>query len=87
MRLITGALAVLLWLLLWCCPVLMLLALSLLVNGLLFGGAALEAHWPQILVSTLLPAALIGGYLSERVRRDYGLLTLYARLQRQREWH
>jgi len=33
----------------------MLLALSLLVNGLLFGGAALVAHCPQILVSTLLP--------------------------------
>jgi hypothetical protein len=85
MRLITMMLAALLWLALWCCPVLALLAVVLLVNGLLFGGPALVTHWPQILVSALIPAALIGGYLTERVRREFGLLNLYARLLRSPE--
>ena len=85
MRLIAGLLAALLWLVLLLCPLLAMLALAFGLDAALFGGQVLVAQWRLIAVTALVCALPIAVYLTERVRREFGLLNLYARLLRNPE--
>ena len=85
MRLIAGLLAALLWLALLLCPLLAMLALAFGLDALLFGGQSLVEQWPLIVVTALVSALPMAVYLTERVRREVGLLNLYARLLRNPE--
>ena len=85
MRLIAGLLAALLWLGLLLCPLLAMLALAFGLDAALFGGQVLVAQWRLIAVTALVCALPMAVYLTERVRREVGLLNLYARLLRNPE--
>ena len=85
MRLIAGLLAALLWLGLLLCPLLGMLALAFGLDALLFGGQSLVEQWRLIAVTALVCALPMAVYLTERVRREFGLLNLYARLLRNPE--
>ena len=85
MRLIAGLLAALLWLALLLCPLLAMLALAFGLDAALFGGQVLVAQWRLIAVTALVCALPMAVYLTERVRREFGLLNLYARLLRNPE--
>ena len=85
MRLIAGLLAALLWLVLLLCPLLAMLALAFGLDAALFGGQVLVAQWRLIAVTALVCALPMAVYLTERVRREFGLLNLYARLLRNPE--
>ena len=85
MRLIAGLLEALLWLGLLLCPLLAMQALAFGLNAALFGGQALVEQWRLIAVTTLVCALPMAVYLTERVRREFGLLNLYARLLRSPE--
>lgn len=85
MRLIAGLLAALLWLGLLLCPLLAMLALAFGLDAALFGGQVLVTQWRLIAVTALVCALPMAVYLTERVRREFGLLNLYARLLRNPE--
>ena len=85
MRLIAGLLAALLWLGLLLCPLLAMLALAFGLDAALFGGQVLVAPWRLIAVTALVCALPMAVYITERVRREFGLLNLYARLLRNPE--
>ncbi len=85
MRLIAGLLAALLWLALLLCPLLAMLALAFGLDAALFGGQVLVAQWRLIAVTALVCALPMALYMTERVRREFGLLNLYARLLRNPE--
>ncbi len=61
-------------------------ALAFGLDAALFGGQVLVEQWRPIAVTTLVCTLPRAVYFTERVRRDDGLLTLYACQQRQREW-
>ena len=85
MRLIVGLLEALLWLGLLLCPLLAMLALAFGLDAALFGGQSLVEQWRLIAVTALVCALPMAVYLTERVRREFGLLNLYARLLRNPE--
>ena len=85
MRLIAGLLAALLWLGLLLCPLLAMLALAFGLDAALVGGQVLVAPWRLIAVTALVCALPMAVYITERVRREFGLLNLYARLLRNPE--
>ena len=73
------------WLALLLCPLLAMLALAFGLDAALFGGQVLVAQWRLIAVTALVCALPMAVYLTERVRREFGLLNLYARLLRNPE--
>ena len=85
MRLMAGLLEALLWLALLHCPLLAMVALAFGLDAALFGGQALVEEWRLIAVTALVCALPMAVYLTERVRREFGLLNFYARLLRNPE--
>lgn len=85
MRLMAGLLEALLWLALLLCPLLGMVALAFGLDALLFGGQSLVEQWRLIAVTALVCALPMAVYLTERVRREVGLLNLYGRLMRNSE--
>ncbi len=85
MRPIAGLLEALLWLGLLPCPLLALQALAVGLGAALFGGQVLVEQWRLIAVTALVCTLPMAVYLTERVRREFGLLNLYARLLRSPE--
>lgn len=73
------------WFMLFLCPLLLTMTITVLVCIAIFGSNSLIEVWHIILVSILLPSIPASILLTEIVRRKYGVIELFSMLMNNKE--
>jgi hypothetical protein len=74
-----------LWVTFFLCPTLGSLAISLLIIYGMFGASDMVENWRVIVVASLASSMPFSVYVTEVVRKNYGLLELYSKLLNNKE--
>ncbi len=73
------------WIVIFLCPLLILVASSFGACLLIFGGETTVVSWRQILLSSIVSGIPISVLTSELIRRKFGLVNFYSKLMNNRE--
>lgn len=73
------------WIVIFMCPLLILIAISFGACILIFGGETTVVSWAQIALSSIVSSIPISIFTSEFIRRKYGLVNFYSKLMNNRE--
>lgn len=73
------------WVVIFLCPLLILVASSFGACLLIFGGETTVVSWGQILLSSIVSGIPISVLTSEFIRRKFGLVNFYSKLMNNRE--
>lgn len=85
MKLIEMIVSCIFWAILFLCPLLLTMTITVLACIAIFGVDPLIEVWHILLVSILLPSIPVSILLTEMVRRRYGVIELFSMLMNNTE--